>query len=531
MIDIPKVTATINTEEVEPVELPPIVATIETKENFVELPKVVADIRPETAIVGNLGMMVAGKGKDGKDGNDGNDGKDGVDGRPGKDGSDGRPGRDGINGKDGKDGATPHIGDNGNWFIDDFDTGVCAVGRNGLNGAPGKDGYTPRLGIDYFNGKDGRDGIDGRPGRNGKNGKDGLSGLNGTDGFSPKVLVEEIEGGHKITITDKDGEKSFDVMDGQGGNGDGGAGENGFSPTISVEEIENGHRITITDIDGTKTIDVLDGKNGIDGKDGYTPIKGVDYFDGEQGPQGIQGEKGEPGTNGLSGVYYGTTKPTDPSHPIWINPEGADSFQTLVDAVLQEASGVPFEYLVLDYIETTGSQYINTRFKHNQNTRVVIDAETTIGHQNHSWLYEGRVSSSVSSKGVFLLSGKTWNADYDNSGNRVSFPNVSSIGRVKIDYNKNVLTINGVTHTFEPAEFQSTVDMCLMACNTNGEIAGFITGRLYTCQIYDNDKLVRDYVPVKHKTSGVIGLYDRANSVFYANAGDGEFIEGLKTVA
>ena len=78
MIDIPKITATINTEEVETVELPPIVATIETKENFVELPKVVADIRPETAIVGNLGMMIAGKGKDGKDGLDGQPGKDGY---------------------------------------------------------------------------------------------------------------------------------------------------------------------------------------------------------------------------------------------------------------------------------------------------------------------------------------------------------------------------------------------------------------------------------------------------------------------
>ena len=33
-----------------------------------------------------------------------------------------------------------------------------------------------------------------------------------------------------------------------------------------------------------------DGLNGTDGKDGYTPRKGVDYFDGERGPQGIQGK-------------------------------------------------------------------------------------------------------------------------------------------------------------------------------------------------------------------------------------------------
>jgi hypothetical protein len=36
----------------------------------------------------------------------------------------------------------------------------------------------------------------------------------------------------------------------------------------------------------------------IDGKDGYTPIKGIDYFDGKS----IKGEKGDPGTNSVSTV-------------------------------------------------------------------------------------------------------------------------------------------------------------------------------------------------------------------------------------
>lgn len=38
----------------------------------------------------------------------------------------------------GKDGITPHIGENGNWFIGDEDTGVKAQG------------YTPQKGVDYF---------------------------------------------------------------------------------------------------------------------------------------------------------------------------------------------------------------------------------------------------------------------------------------------------------------------------------------------------------------------------------------------
>ena len=39
----------------------------------------------------------------------------------------------------------------------------------------------------------------------------------GEDGVSPTVTVQDITGGHRITITDAEGPHSFDVMDGQGG--------------------------------------------------------------------------------------------------------------------------------------------------------------------------------------------------------------------------------------------------------------------------------------------------------------------------
>lgn len=65
-------------------------------------------------------------GRDGKDGEDGEDGRDGKDGQDGKDGLNGQDGKDGEDGEDGKDGITPTIGDNGNWWIGDTDTGVQA---------------------------------------------------------------------------------------------------------------------------------------------------------------------------------------------------------------------------------------------------------------------------------------------------------------------------------------------------------------------------------------------------------------------
>lgn len=86
--------------------------------------------------------------------------------------------------------------------------------------------------------------------------------IRGKDGVSI-VSIERTAGNGSAgtsdtyTITLSDG-KTFDlfVYNGKDGNG-----KNGISPTISVEEITGGHRLTITDAAGTQTVDVLDGED------------------------------------------------------------------------------------------------------------------------------------------------------------------------------------------------------------------------------------------------------------------------------
>ena len=104
------------------------------------------------ALVGNI------KGEDGADGAAGPAGPAGEDGANGQDGNDGATGpagpagEDGEDGKDGADGQTPYIGENGNWWIGDKDTGVKAEGQDGADGATGPAGPAGE------NGEDGKDG-------------------------------------------------------------------------------------------------------------------------------------------------------------------------------------------------------------------------------------------------------------------------------------------------------------------------------------------------------------------------------------
>jgi hypothetical protein len=78
-------------------------------------------------------------------------------------------------------------------------------------------------------------------------------------------------------------------------------GADGYTPVKGVDYFDGKDGAPGRDgIDGytpQKGIDYFDGAPGADGKDGYTPVKGVDYFDGEPGKDGKDGVDGKDGAD------------------------------------------------------------------------------------------------------------------------------------------------------------------------------------------------------------------------------------------
>lgn len=116
---------------------------------------------------------------------------------------DGKPGRDGI---DGKDGITPTIGDNGNWYLGDTDTGNPSRGEKGpqgQRGEKGEKGDTGPAGPKGDTGGTGPQGPKGDKGDDGQPGADGKSayqyaqegGYSGTEtAFAEKLAQEQLTG-------------------------------------------------------------------------------------------------------------------------------------------------------------------------------------------------------------------------------------------------------------------------------------------------------------------------------------------------
>ena len=49
---------------------------------------------------------------------------------------------------------------------------------------------------------------------------------------------------------------------------------------------------------------------------------------------------------------------------------------------------------------------------------------------------------------------------------------------------------------------------------------------IYECAIWDNNILLKKFIPCYRKSDDVIGMYDVVNGVFYTNAGTGTFTKG-----
>ena len=196
---------------------------------------------------------------------------------------------------------------------------------------------------------------------------------------------------------------------------------------------------------------------------------------------------------------------------------------------------LPNEYKQVEYIESTGIQYIDTKYLANQDT--VIETKYSFTKNLSGFLYGTRQDLS-SNFYCFLYKedykGIRFDYNYERSNCFNSEVNTAHI--VKQDKNKYYID-NIYTGEFSYSNFTSTCNMFLFAGNTNGYIDSKSFARLYYCKIWDASELVRNFVPCYSTTkvidvngkecpSGTVGLYDMVNNDFYTNQGIGQFVKG-----
>lgn len=189
------------------------------------------------------------------------------------------------------------------------------------------------------------------------------------------------------------------------------------------------------------------------------------------------------------------------------------------------------EPVFLDYIESTGTQYIDTGFKPNSNTSIemkVLIPSSQAGKFTRFFEARNDEFEVKESFGVlnFNDSNNVLQIRYDTGKNSVNDPlAVETEYTVKME--KNKLYVDDVLRiTQTPSTFQVNYNLLLFGFHTINTIhtQGGIY-RLYHFKIYDNGTLIRDFKPYKD-ANGVICLYDLVEGKCYYNQGTGTFISG-----
>jgi hypothetical protein len=134
-------------------------------------------------------------------------------------------------------------------WLDDLKKALAKADAADENGPVIKDGlwYVWQNGA-YVNTGVKAEGVDGAPG---KQGEPGQRGEPGKDGVSPTVTVESIEGGHSVYVSDAEGVKSFEVMNGKDGEG---GGLNITAKNLLITILRNG----VYSTDQSQNIDALE---------------------------------------------------------------------------------------------------------------------------------------------------------------------------------------------------------------------------------------------------------------------------------
>lgn len=197
-------------------------------------------------------------------------------------------------------------------------------------------------------------------------------------------------------------------------------------------------------------------------------------------------------------------------------------------------SSLPAGYYRLDYIESTGTQWIDTeRIIQNDTERIVIDFEYTAAHDANSLF--GSQGSNTGVAGNYTLIAYSTNPNFYAGGSRAMTPALTTAlnTRYKLDVEANsngTLTDTWNDTTTLSRSYTTGLDhthkVYLFANNNNGTVDQICSMKLYGFALYDGGVLVRNMIPCFSSADGEVGLYDKANGVFYGNDGTGEFVGG-----
>lgn len=180
------------------------------------------------------------------------------------------------------------------------------------------------------------------------------------------------------------------------------------------------------------------------------------------------------------------------------------------------------EYTEVEYLKSTGTQYIDTKYVPNENTSIKIEFEPQeITGAGFLGIVE---SDQVKTYRLFNYSSKIF---FDLNG-RLYGDSSPVNERVNIELYNYYVIKNGVKVLNGNYKDNLSLSNSMYIFGTrfvSSNTISYSKMKLYRLEIYENNNLIRDYVPVLDPSNRPC-LYDTLSKQCYYNQGTGEFLYG-----
>jgi len=191
---------------------------------------------------------------------------------------------------------------------------------------------------------------------------------------------------------------------------------------------------------------------------------------------------------------------------------------------------LPRGYTRLEYIESTGTQYINTGIQTSDNLKIEYTFQLTSLSPDIKLIFGASFGGSAdypTDTQVWLQEG---HFNVAKCGERRCFPGYMDTNLHKIvfnDENGKVVWDGVVISDFLPYTSNGKI-MFLGTSNNIYNSENWATSKIYGAKFENKTthQLVANFIPARRNSDGVVGMYDTVTDTFFTNAGSGNFIAG-----
>lgn len=268
------------------------------------------------------------------------------------------------------------------------------------------------------------------------------------------------------------------------------------------------------------------GENGSDGGRSQSGLGG--HYAGDGGARG-NGTLTINGTNatgygsggGGQGAYNNNQVSGDTSNH-YTSPGNGYQGVCFIRIPLEERKSSLANYIQLEYVRSTGAQYIDTNIVPDANTKVDCDfALTEVGSSNAAIFgVAGQFSFRKFNATTFRTNGSN-NVDFTNI---LPDTNRHTVTKTATSTTLTAVGVSDETKTTSAGSCSLNLSIFAQHNSASGH-TNYSSIKLYRFRIYDGDILVRDFVPVKN-TYNIVGLYDVINNRFYVSGSETALVAG-----